>query len=125
MREGEWRLVAVRGATTVDEDTPAEIGEKTGELLKQMMERNDIREDAIVSIILTATPDLVSDFPAVAARNLGLSQVPLLCSQEIPVKGSIERCIRVLMHAYSIKAREEIRHAYLHGARQLRTDLPE
>ena len=125
MREGEWRLVAVRGATTVEQDTPEQIRDRTGELLEQMMERNGIREDAIVSIILTATPDLVSDFPAVAARNMGLSQVPLLCSQEIPVTGSIERCIRVLMHAYSIKTRDEIRHAYLRGARQLRTDLPE
>lgn len=125
MREGEWRLAAVRGATTVDEDTPSQIREKTGELLEQIMERNSIRQDAIVSIIFTATPDLVSDFPAVAARNMGLSQIPLLCSQEIPVTGSVERCIRVLMHIYSIKPRDEIRHVYLRGARQLRTDLPE
>ncbi|MCL4472734.1 MAG: chorismate mutase [Actinobacteria bacterium] len=125
MREGEWRLVAVRGATTVEEDTAPQIGENTGELLEEMMERNGIRQDTIVSIIFTATPDLVSDFPAVAARNLGLSQVPLLCSQEIPVTGSVERCVRVLMHVYTIKPRSEIRHVYLRGARQLRTDLPE
>ena len=69
------------------------------------MERNDIREDAIVSIIFTATPDLVSEFPGRGrARDMGLSQVPLLCSQEIPVTGSIERCIRVLMHVYSDQA---------------------
>ena len=125
MRDGEWQLVAVRGATTVDEDTAEQTRARTAELLQEMMERNDIREDAIVSIIFTATPDLVSDFPAVAARSIGLSKVPLLCSQEIPVAGSVERCIRILMHTYSLKARDEIRHAYLHGARQLRTDLQE
>jgi chorismate mutase len=90
-----------------------------------MMERNGVGQDDIVSIIFTATRDLVSDFPAVAARSLGLSQVPLLCSQEIPVTGSIERCIRVLMHVYTGRERSEIRHPYLHAARQLRTDLPE
>lgn len=125
MKEGDWRLVAVRGATTVDEDEAGRMRERTAELLEAMMERNSINEDDIVSIIFTATPDLISDFPAVAARSLGLSKVPLLCSQEIPVAGSIERCIRILMHAYSDKPRDDIRHAYLHEARQLRTDLPE
>src|SRR5665811_520439 len=91
MREGEWRLVAVRGATTVEEDTAEQIGERSAELLETMMERNSIRQDAIVSIIFTATPDLVAEFPAVAARNMGLSMIPLLCSQEIPVAGSVER----------------------------------
>ena len=125
MREGEWRLVAVRGATTADEDEAVQVRERTAELLEEMMQRNGIREDALISIIFTATTDLVSEFPAAAARGMGLAQIPLLCSQEIPVAGSIERCIRVLMHVYSIKPRKEIRHAYLHEARQLRTDLPE
>ena len=125
MREGDWRLVAVRGATTVDEDDAVQVRERTAELLEEMMQRNGIREDALISIIFTATTDLVSEFPAAAARGMGLAQIPLLCSQEIPVAGSIERCIRVLMHVYSIKPRKEIRHAYLHEARQLRTDLPE
>ncbi len=125
MKEDGWRLVAVRGATTVEEDVPDQIRARTGELLEAMMQRNDVRPDNIISLIFTATPDLVSDFPAVAARNMGLSRTPLLCSQEIPVAGSVERCIRILMHAYSQKAKEEIRHAYLRGAKQLRTDLPE
>ena len=125
MREGEWRLAAVRGATTVEEDSVEQTRGRTAELLQTMMERNSIREDAIVSIIFTATPDLVADFSATAARDLGLSKVPLLCSQEIAVQGSIERCIRILMHVYSMRPRDEIRHAYLHEARQLRTDLPE
>jgi len=125
MREGEWRLAAIRGATTVEIDAAEQIRERTVELLQSMMECNDIHPDTIVSIIFTATPDLVSEFPAVAARNIGLSQIPLLCSQEIPVTGSVERCIRVLMHTYTGKPRSEIRHAYLHAAKQLRTDLPE
>ena len=124
-KEEGWRLVAVRGATTVGQDLPELIRESTGDLLSEMMGRNGIEPDDIVSIVFTATPDLVSDFPAVAARNMGLSQTPLLCAQEIPVAGSVERCVRILMHVYSPKAKREIRHAYLHGARQLRTDLPE
>ncbi|MBE0428243.1 MAG: chorismate mutase [Thermoleophilia bacterium] len=125
MTEDGWRLIAVRGATTVESDTAAEVRERTAELLTEIMERNSLKTEDIVSIIFTATPDVVSDFPAVAARSIGLSQVPLLCSQEIPVTGSIERCIRLLMHAYSDLGRSAIRHAYLRGARQLRTDLPE
>lgn len=125
MTEPEWRLIAVRGATTVAEDTADSVRERTAELLNEIMERNGVRPEDIVSIIFTATPDLASDFPAVAARSIGLSRVPLLCSQEIAVKGSIERCIRVLMHAYSNRGPDEIRHPYLHEARQLRTDLLE
>lgn len=125
MAESDWRLVGVRGATTVPEDTAEQILKRTIEVLEEMLERNGIGIDDIVSVIFTATPDLVSEFPAAAARELGLSRVPLLCSQEIPVAGSMERCIRVLMHAYSPRRPAEIRHPYLHEARQLRMDLPE
>lgn len=125
MKEGDWKLVALRGATTVEKDASDQILERTGELLEQMIKRNDVDTDNIVSIIFTATPDLCSEFPAVAARNYGLSHIPLLCSQEIAVEGSIDKCIRVMMHTYTGKDPDEIRHVYLHGARQLRTDLPE
>lgn len=129
MKEGEWRLAAVRGATTVEADTADQIRERTAEVLETIMERNDIGLEDFVSIIFTATHDLVSDFPAVAARGMGLSDVPLLCSQEIPVSGSVEKCIRVLVHFYTMRKNgrrnEDIRHVYLHGAKQLRTDLPE
>ncbi|MFA6001583.1 MAG: chorismate mutase [Thermoleophilia bacterium] len=129
MKEGDWRLAAVRGATTVEADTADQIRERTAELLQAIMERNGIGLEDFVSIIFTATHDLVSDFPAVAARGMGLSNVPLLCSQEIPVKGSVEKCIRVLVHFYTMRKNgrrnEDIRHVYLHGAKQLRTDLPE
>lgn len=125
MTDADWRLVAVRGATTADEDTPEQIRERTAELLEAILERNGIGPGDIVSIIFTATPDLISDFPAAAARGLGLSSIPLICSQEIPVKDGMERCVRVMLHAYSRLSRDAVRHVYLHEAKQLRTDLPE
>lgn len=115
---------AVRGAITVPEDTSAAIREGTTELLETLFARNGLAPDDLVSIIFTMTQDLVSDFPAVAARELGLSSVPLLCTQEIPVVGSMPRCIRVLVHC-TVPPDRSIRHVYLREARQLRLDLPE
>ena len=89
-----------------------------------MLERNRVEIADIVSVILSATPDLRADFPAVAARGIGLSHTPLLCCQEIPVEGAVARCVRVLMHAY-LPGDADVHHVYLHGARQLRLDLPE
>ena len=117
------RLRALRGATTVDADTSEQISGRTAELLIEMLRRNELPIEDIVSVILSATRDLHSDFPAVAARAIGLSHTPLLCCLEIPVDGAVERCIRVLMHCYPPGG--PIHHVYLHGARQLRTDLPE
>lgn len=121
-RENMW---AARGATSVEADASRDIKQRTAELLTLILEKNSVQNEDIVSIVFTATPDLVSDFPAVAAREIGLSDVPLLCSQEIPVEGSLSRCIRVLIHFWTAKRREDIRHVYLHGAKQLRLDLPE
>ena len=118
------RLRAIRGAISVPADTIEEIRQCTTELLQAIMERNALRIDDLVSIIFTTTHDLVSDFPAAAAREIGLSNVPLLCTQEIPVVGSMPRCVRVLVHCYA-PAERPIRHVYLREARQLRTDLPE
>jgi chorismate mutase len=115
---------AVRGAITVPEDTTDAIREGTTELLKAILERNELGHDNLISIIFTVTHDLVSDFPAVAAREIGLANVPLLCSQEIPVEGSMPRCVRVMIHCYAPPERQ-IRHVYLREARQLRLDLPE
>ena len=115
---------AVRGAITVPADTSEQIREGTIELLRTILERNDLDHDDLISIIFTVTHDLVSDFPAVAAREIGLGNVPLLCSQEIPVAGSMPRCIRVMIHCYAPPERR-IRHVYLREARQLRLDLPE
>ena len=117
------RLVALRGATTVDADSQSDIKRRTEELLTQLLERNSLAVDDIVSILFTATPDLRADFPAAAARTLGLSHTPLLCAQEIPVEGAVERCIRVMIHCYA-PTEGERHHVYLHEARQLRLDLP-
>lgn len=124
MGDEDARLRAIRGATTVEADTSAMIAASTVELLRVMLERNGIAVDDIVSIVFTATPDLKADFPAVAARSIGLSRTPLLCCQEISVDGAIERCIRVLMHVYLPRERSS-HHVYLNEARQLRLDLPE
>lgn len=117
-------LRAVRGAITVEVDSADAVHEGTTELLREVLERNQLTAEDLVSIIFTATPDLTSEFPAVAARGMGLSTVPLLCAREIPVVGAMPRCVRVMMHCYCPPSRE-IRHVYLREARQLRTDLPE
>jgi chorismate mutase len=118
------RLFAVRGATTVEADTSEAIAARTAELLGTILARNAVAIDDIVSVIFSATPDLRADFPAVAARAMGLSHTPLLCCQEIPVQGAVERCVRVMMHAY-LPVGRVVHHVYQHGARQLRLDLQE
>lgn len=115
---------AVRGAITVDADQPEEVRAATAELLREVLARNALEPEDLISILFTATPDLVSEFPAVAARQIGLSQVPLMCAQEIEVEGAMPRCIRVLIHC-NAPVHRAIRHVYLRGARQLRLDLPE
>lgn len=119
------KLRALRGAITVDDDTIDEVVSATAELVEEMMGRNSLAREDLVSLIFTATPDLVSEFPAAAARKIGISDVPLLCATEIDVKGAIPRCVRVLMYAYTDKDKTALRHVYLRDARQLRTDLPE
>lgn len=118
-------LRAVRGATTVDEDTAEQLGERVQDLVRAMLERNEVAHDDLVSIIFTATDDLVSMFPATAARAAGLGDVPLLCARELGIEGATPRCVRVLMHLYTDRRRAELHHVYLEGARGLRDDLPE
>lgn len=118
------RLVALRGATGVPGNSAGEIESATAALLTAMMERNEIAPADIVSLIFTATPDLTAAFPAAAARGLGLSDVPLLCAQEIPVPGSAPRIVRILMHLYTARGYASLRHVYLGEARALRSDLP-
>ncbi len=118
-------LRALRGATTCESDTPEEIYAVTQELLLAMMERNDLDHDDVVSLILTTSPDLTSAFPATGARGVGFGDVPLLCASEIDVPGAMARCVRVMMHIYTTRARTEIRHVYLRKAQSLRDDLPE
>jgi chorismate mutase len=116
---------AVRGATTVDLDTPEAITERVVDLLRRILERNELTEDDIISILFTATEDLVSTFPATAARSMGLGAVPLICARELAVDGSVPRCVRVMLHVTSDRPRHQIHHVYLEGAQGLRDDLPD
>ncbi len=115
----------VRGASTCVANTPEEIDEVTRELLLAMLERNDISHDDVISVLFTTTPDLTASFPATAARGVGFGDVPLLCASEINVPGAMPLTVRVLMHAYTERARDELRHVYLRNAGSLRDDLPE
>ena len=116
---------AVRGATTVDEDTAPAITERVVALLRQILERNGLDEDDIISILFTATEDIVSTFPATAARSMGLGAVPLICARELSITGSVPRCIRVMLHVTTDLPRDQIHHVYLEGAQGLRDDLPD
>lgn len=116
---------ALRGATTVDVDDAQTVIARTTELLQDLLSRNAARPQDLISVIFTATPDLVSEFPAAAARSLGIPDVPLLCATEIAVPGAVPRCIRVLIHLHTTRTREELQHLYLHGASHLREDLRE
>ena len=116
---------AVRGATTVESDQRDNVIERTQELVRAIVERNGLAPDDMVSILFTATADIHSAFPAEAAREAGFTHVPLMCARELEIEGGVERCIRIMMHVYTTLGADELRHPYLHGARQLRTDLPE
>ncbi len=116
---------AVRGATTVDEDSPEAITERVVALLRQILDRNGLAEDDIISILFTATEDVVSTFPATAARSMGLGAVPLICARELAVSGAVKRCIRVMLHVTTERPRSDIHHVYLEGAQGLRDDLPD
>jgi len=116
------RLFALRGATSVEENTAAAIIAATEELMRAMVERNALEIASFVSCIFTSTSDLDAEFPALAARRIGFDHVPLLCAQEIEVPGSLERVIRVLAHYYA-PADHTPSHVYLGEARSLRADL--
>lgn len=115
---------ALRGAIQVDVDDRDEILSATTELLVEVLRRNDIVPDDLISVVFTATPDLRSEFPAYAARQMGITDVPLLCASEIDVPGAMPRVLRLLAHVETDKPRSALRHVYLRGAAQLRTDLP-
>jgi chorismate mutase len=116
------RLYALRGANSVEANLPDAILGATDELMRELMSRNELEAEAMVSCIFTATDDLDAEFPALAARQLGLDRVPLLCTREIPVPGSLPRVIRVLVHYYA-PDQHSPRHVYLREARVLRADL--
>ena len=115
---------AIRGAIQVDDDTREDVLEGSAELVKAVLERNRLSADDIISILFTATPDLTAEFPAYAARLLGLTDVPLMCASEIAVPGAMPRVLRLLAHVETELDRADVRHVYLRGAAALRTDLP-
>ncbi|HWB66316.1 MAG TPA: chorismate mutase [Mycobacteriales bacterium] len=114
---------ALRGAIQVDADQRDLVLDATAELVEAVLERNRLTADDLISITFTATPDLVSDFPAYAVRRLGITDVPLLCATEMDVPGAMPRVIRLLALADVTFSRAEARHVYLRGAAALRTDL--
>jgi chorismate mutase len=116
---------ALRGATTVDADTTEQINERTQALVDAMLERNGVDKESLISILFTATDDIHSTFPATAARMRGLGDVPLLCARELDIVDGTPRCIRVLMHLTTDRARQDLHHVYLEGARGIRDDLPD
>ena len=114
----------IRGATCVDADDPAQIREATRELIEEILKRNAVSDfDDIISAIFTTTLDLVSAFPAEAARHIGMNTVPLLCASEIPVPGSMPRCTRILLHVNTERSPAQIEHVYLRAAQKLRPDM--
>ena len=114
---------AVRGAIQVDSDTRDDILEGTAELVKAVLDGNGLASDDIISIVFTATPDLTAEFPAYAARLLGLTDVPLMCASEIAVPGAMPRTLRLLAHVETARPRADLRHVYLRGAKALRLDI--
>jgi chorismate mutase len=116
------RLFALRGATTVDRNEADAILAATEALMREIMERNGLSTDDVVSCIFTLTDDLDAEFPAVAARKLGFDRVPLLCAREVPVPGSLPMVIRVMIHYYADDGHQAT-HVYLGEARRLRRDL--
>lgn len=121
---GEMATRALRGATTIDSDSAEEVSVHTKDLLLEMMSRNGIDKQDIISILFTSTKDVRSAFPAAAAREIGLGDVPLMCAGELDIINSTPLCIRIMMHLETSRSRSEMRHVYLRGAKGLRDDLP-
>ena len=114
---------AVRGATQLDADTREHMMQRVSELVGDVMAANGLCVDDFISIMFTATDDLHSEFPAYAARQLGFSDVPLMCARELEIAGSMPRVVRLMSHVETDLARDEVTHVYLHGAANLRRDL--
>ena len=114
---------AVRGAVQLASDDRAEVLAGTAELVTEVMARNELTTDDVISVLFTATSDLTSEFPALAARQLGFQEVPLLCAAEINVPGAMPRVVRLMMHVETDKPRSAVHHVYLRGAAALRLDI--
>lgn len=114
---------AVRGATQLESDVREHMLDRVAEMVRDVMSANDLEVDDFISIIFTATSDLNSEFPAYAARQLGFHDVPLICARELEIEGSMPRVVRMMAHVETDRRRDQITHAYLHGAAALRRDL--
>lgn len=114
---------AIRGAIQVDRDEPEVIYKDTGELILEVLRRNNLKTEDVISIFFTVTPDLVSCFPAAGVRGLGVTEVPMLCATEIAVPNAMERVVRLLAHVRTDRPCSAIKHVYLRGAAELRPDL--
>ena len=114
---------AVRGATQLESDVREHMLERVAEMVTDVMTANELSVDDFISVVFTATSDLVSEFPAYAARRLGFGEVPLLCARELEIEGSMPRVVRMLAHVETDRPRSELTHVYLHGAAALRVDL--
>ena len=114
---------AVRGAVQIDTEDRDAILEGTAELVSEVMARNELTTDDVISVLFTATPDLTAEFPARAARKIGFHDVPLICATEIPRPGAMPRVIRLMAHIETGRPRSEIQHVYLRGAVALRLDI--
>ena len=115
---------AVRGATQLEDDVREHMLERVAEMVLDVMSANGLTVDDFISVIFTATSDLVSEFPAYAARRLGFGEVPLICARELDIDGGTPMCIRVMIHLQTDRPRQDLHHVYLEGARNLRDDLP-
>jgi chorismate mutase len=116
---------AVRGAIQVDNNGREAILDGTTRLIKEVLQRNDLTSDDLISVLFTATPDLTAEFPAYAARQLGFTDVPLMCATEIDVPEAMPRVLRLMAHVETARSRSEMHHVYLDGAAALRRDLPQ
>lgn len=121
--EGDIMVRAIRGAIQVDANERGAILAGVTELVTEVMERNRLTTDDVISVIFTATPDLTAEFPALAARKLGFHDVPLICATEIDVPGALPRVVRLMAHVETDRPRQEIQHVYLRGAVALRVDI--
>ena len=114
---------AVRGATQLEHDTRDHMLDRVAEMVREVVTSNNLDLDDFISIIFTATSDLHAEFPAYAARQLGFSDVPLICARELEIEGSMPRVVRMMAHVETELSREGVTHVYLHGAAALRRDL--
>ena len=119
---GNWSCRGIRGATTAEANTAEDILEVTEELMRAVITLNELEPDDVASVIFTTTPDLTATFPALAAREIGWTEVPLMCAHEMAVPGSLQKCVRVMIHVNTTRTVAEIKHVYLKGSRELRPE---